>query len=296
MAGKMLEKYFKGERNMGRKVILSRKGFDGTTGGKASPIIDGKLVSLPIPRADSGDFYKNLVFSPTESYLKVMKDLGIKLYSEAHVDPDIRKSIIPQRPENWRGLFGQSGISQGILHKEKVGKGDIFLFFGWFKEVRRIGDSYQYCRHAPDIHAIFGYLEVEDVFDIQAGDSVPHWMAYHPHIREREEYGTQRNAIYMATEHFSKFPQKQGWGCFKYDKRLVLTKEGAKERSLWQLPPCFQGERNKFNCGMNKWEILENGDVEMQTKGRGDQELYISDKPEVVAWAENLISSCAVYE
>jgi hypothetical protein len=281
---------------VGRKVILSRKGFDGTTGGKASPIIDGKLVSLPIPRADSGDFYKNLIFSPTESYLKVMKDLGIKLYSEAHVDPDIRKSIIPNRPERWRGLFGQSGPSQGTLHNRQVGKGDIFLFFGWFKEVRRINGVYQYCPDAPDIHAIFGYLEVDCVFDIQAGASVPYWMKYHPHIKEREEYGTQRNAIYMATKSFSKSPQKQGWGCFRYDKRLVLTKEGAKKRSLWELPPCFQGEHENFTCGIKKWEILQNGNVEMQINGRGDQELYISDKPEVVEWAENLISSCAVYE
>ncbi|MGR7910121.1 Nmad3 family putative nucleotide modification protein [Lysinibacillus capsici] len=37
---------------MGRKVIISRKGFDGTTGGKPSPIIDNKFISLPIPRAD----------------------------------------------------------------------------------------------------------------------------------------------------------------------------------------------------------------------------------------------------
>lgn len=46
------------------RVILGRKGFDGTTGGKPSPIINNKFVSLPIPRADSGDFYKNLMFSP----------------------------------------------------------------------------------------------------------------------------------------------------------------------------------------------------------------------------------------
>ncbi|WAA12788.1 hypothetical protein [Fervidibacillus halotolerans] len=281
---------------MGRKVILSRKGFDGTTGGKASPIIDGKLVSLPIPRADSDHFYKKLVFSPTESYLKVMKDLGIKLYSEAHVDPDIRKSTIPQRPENWRGLFGQSGTSQGTLHNRQVGKGDIFLFFGWFKEAKRMNGVYQYIRNAPDIHAIFGYLEVDRVFDIKEGDPVPDWMKYHPHIRDREEYGTQRNAIYMATKSFSKFPQKQGWGCFKYDKRLVLTKKGAKKRTIWELPSCFQEERENFNSGIKIWKVLQNGNVEIQTNGRGDQELYISDNPEVVAWAENLISSCTIYE
>lgn len=98
---------------MERKVILSRKGFEGTTGGKPSPIMDNKFVSLPIPRADSGNFYKSFIYSPTESYLKVMKELGINLYSEAHLDPDFQKSILKERPEKWKELFGQSGIFSG---------------------------------------------------------------------------------------------------------------------------------------------------------------------------------------
>lgn len=280
---------------MGRKVILSRKGFDGTTGGKASPIIDGKPISLPIPRADSGDFYKELVFSPSESYLKVMQDLGIKLYSEAHVDPDIRKSVLRNRSDQWRGLFGQSGISQGTLHNRGVGEGDIFLFFGWFKEVIQVNGVWRYRPKTPDKHVIFGYLEVDQKVDIKAKSSVPAWMNYHPHIRQRKEY-EGRNAVYVATDYFSKAPDKRGWGCFKYDKRLILTKEGAKTRTVWELPPCFQGENKNFTCGIETWNILSDGCIKMQSKGRGDQEVYISENPYVVAWAEDLISSCTVYE
>lgn len=281
---------------MGRKVILSRKGFDGTTGGKASPIIDQNLISLPIPRADSGDFYKELAFSPSESYLKVMQDLGIKLYSEAHVDPDIRKSVLPNRSDQWKGLFGQSGISQGTLHNRGVGKGDIFLFFGWFKEATQVNGTWKYRPKTPDMHVIFGYLEVDQRLDIRAKSSFPAWMNYHPHINHRKEYGKQRNAVYVATERFSVYSDKPGWGCFEYNNKLVLTKEGAKSRTNWQLPPCFQGEENKFTCGIKTWNIQENGCVEMQSKGRGDQEVYISDNPDVVAWAEGLISSCSIYE
>ncbi|QQN86677.1 Nmad3 family putative nucleotide modification protein [Bacillus toyonensis] len=281
---------------MGRKVILSRKGFDGTTGGKASPILDDKFVSFPIPRADSGDFYKNLIYSSTESYLKVMKDVGINLYSEAHLDPDLKKSILKVRPENWRGLFGQSGNSQGTLHNRNVGKGDIFLFFGWFKEVRKINDIWKYCKDAPDIHAIFGYLEVDKVLDIRERDAVPVWTLYHPHIKGRKEYGTQRNNVYMATSTFSTDSNKPGWGCFKYNEQLVLTKEGTENKSFWELPPCFQNEQKKFTCAIKTWDVLENDWIEMQPSGRGDQEMYISDNPKVVAWAENLIKSCSLYE
>ena len=281
---------------MGRKVILSRKGFDGTTGGKPSPIIDGKFVSLPIPRADSGVFYKNLIFSNTESYLKVMKDLGIKFYSEAHLDPDLQKSIIEERPENWRGLFGQSGNSQGTLHNRNVGNGDIFLFFGWFKEAKKINSVWKYCKNAPDIHAIFGYLEVDKVFDIRAGEPVPEWTKYQPHIKGRKEYGKQRNSVYMATPTFSTISNKSGWGCFKYDDQLVLTKSGEKSKSIWELSPCFQNEQDNFTHSIKTWNVTDNGWIEMQTSGRGDQEMFISSSPEVVAWAENLITSCSLYE
>jgi hypothetical protein len=281
---------------MERKVIISRKGFDGTTGGKPSPIIENKFVSLPIPRADSGDFYKSLIFSPTESYLKVMKNLGIKLYSEAHLDPDLQKSIVNERPENWRGLFGQSGISQGTLHNRNVGEGDIFLFFGWFKEASKVNGVWKYSLNAPDIHAIYGYLEVDRVLDIQARDSVPTWTKYHPHIKGRREYGEQRNSVYMATETFSTNPNKPGWGSFKYSPQLVLTKDGTKTKSLWELPPCFQREQSNFTHSLKIWNVLQNECVEMQTNGRGDQEMFISSNPNVVAWAENLISSCSLNE
>jgi hypothetical protein len=281
---------------MGRKVILSRKGFDGTTGGKPSPIMDNKFVSLPIPRADSGDFYKNFIYSPTESYLKVMKDLGINLYSEAHLDPDLQKSILKERPEKWRGLFGQAGISQGTLHNRNVGKGDIFLFFGWFKEARKINGVWKYGADAPDVHAIFGYLEVDRVLDIKSRNPVPSWTKYHPHIKWRKAYGTQRNSVYMATPNFSKDSKKQGWGCFKYDKQLVLTKDGQKNRSTWMLPPCFQGEQDSFTHALKTWNVMPNGWVEMQPNGRGDQEMYISSNPQVVKWAEQLITSCPIYE
>ncbi|MBO4456467.1 MAG: hypothetical protein J5802_01965 [Butyrivibrio sp.] len=40
------------------KIILSRKGFDSTNGGCASPIMpDGTLLSMPIPSDESNDVW-----------------------------------------------------------------------------------------------------------------------------------------------------------------------------------------------------------------------------------------------
>ncbi|MCA1040532.1 hypothetical protein LCM00_13545 [Bacillus infantis] len=280
---------------MARKVIISRKGFDSTTGGKPSPILDNKFVSLPIPRADSGDFYKDLKYSRDEDYLKVMKDLGINLFSEAHLDPDLQKSILKERPERWRGLFGQSGISEGTLRNRFVGEGDLFLFFGWFKKARKVNGVWRYSKDVPDVHAIFGYLEVDRVLDIKARKPVPSWTTYHPHIKKRSDYGNKRNTVYVASKKFSTHPRKAGWGTFMYDNELILTKQNATSKSFWELPSVFKGEQKQFTHNVNVWNELPNGRIEMQTNGRGDQEMYISSNPEVVKWAEDLIKSCSTY-
>lgn len=269
-------------------MILSRKGFDGSTGGKPSPIFGERLATFHIPRADTGIFYKDLLFTETESYLDVMKDLGIKSFSETHLDPDLDSSIRDHRMKGWRGLFGQSGISQGTLLNRNVGPGDLFLFFGWFKQVEKVEGVYRYIPHAPDLHVIFGYLEVDEVIDVNADKEIPDWAEYHPHIQAREELKNKRNVIYVANHDFSKDGNKRGWGSFSYRDQLVLTQEGAKNRTEWKVPLCFRDEQAKFTHNIKRWEEEMNG-IRMQTSGRGDQEMYVSDNKEVVNWAENLI-------
>jgi len=100
----------------------------------------------------------------------------------------------------------------------------------------------------------------------------------------------------MATSTFSTHPDKPGWGCFKYDSQLVLTKDGEENKSYWELPPCFRNEKGNFTHSLKSWKVMSNECVEMQTYGRGDQEMYISSNPKVVDWAENLITSCSLYE
>lgn len=225
-----------------------------------------------------------------------MKDLGIKLFSEAHVDPDLNKSILKDRPSNWRGLFGQSGGAQATLHNENVREGDIFLFFGCFQEATKLNGKWKYVNNSPEIHSIFGYLEVDKVYDISAGDSVPEWAEYHPHIKNKEDYGQQRNSVYMATNTFSKDPSKPGWGTFEYNTKLTLTKSGAKLKSIWELPPCFKNEAGNFKQANKDWKINELGNVEFQQIGRGSQEVFFSENPEVIAWVETLIKTCNIYE
>lgn len=278
-----------------KKIILSRKGFDDSTGGNPSPIINGKLVSLPIPRVESNIFYKNFFFDKQTNYLKVMRDLNINFFSEAHLDPDLRKSVLIDRPDKWRGLFGQSDKAQISLLKRKINHGDIFLFFGWFRQAKNENGVYSYAKNAPDIHAIFGYLEVDEMLDLHSEDPIPKWALYHPHINEKHIYEKKENGLYIATEHATFNINKKGWGCFYNNEQLILTKKGQHKRSVWELPPIFKGEEDKFQaCTM--FTHLPNKNIEVNFKGRTNQELYISDNKHVVEWAENLINTCKTYE
>ena len=101
------------------KIILSRKGFDNTYGGCASPILpDGTMLSMPIPSEDDDILYSQLQYKEI-NYADMLKQLNprIKNITTCHLDPDIRPDIRIKSPENWMPAFGQIGSAQGLVEK-----------------------------------------------------------------------------------------------------------------------------------------------------------------------------------
>lgn len=275
-----------------RKIILSRKGFDGTTGGKASPIYNNRFISIPIPHEGTGIFYKNLNFDKKNSYIKVMKDLGINMYSEAHLDPDLRKSVLNNRHSQWRAIFGQSNKAQTHLLKNNLKPGDLFLFFGWFKKAELSKGKFKYQEKSIDVHAIFGYLEIGDIIKVNSGKEILKFAQYHPHVICREEMD-ENNTLYLATQKSSIDSSKPGAACFKYNQTLVLTKDGE-NKSVWELPICFKGK--KFNAKMEENVDNKKNTITIKPKGRTMQEVFISDDKQIIEWATNLIKKNQIYD
>ena len=63
------------------KIILSRKGFDSSYGGGASPILpNGDLLSIPIPAGsqETGILYVDLQYG-NRSYVSLMNELGSEI-------------------------------------------------------------------------------------------------------------------------------------------------------------------------------------------------------------------------
>lgn len=274
------------------KIILSRKGFDSKHGGVPSIIYDNKFVSFPIPEKGGGTAYKDLIFDSCFRFDKVLEDLGADCYREQlHLDPDLRHSAIENRLKKWRPAFGQEGSAQGVLKKCGVEKDDIFLFFGWFRDAAKDSNAvFSYRKDSRDIHAIFGYLQVDKVINVDR-DGIPVGLIKHPHIAMHESYDD--NYLYVAREYLSFDNTKPGYGTFEFDNRLVLTKKGE-NRSVWELPPAFLGEGNSFNI-KNELKRLPNNNVELRVKGIGSQEMYVSSKTAVVDWAKSLVAGCKTY-
>ncbi|MCM2534817.1 hypothetical protein NDK43_23850 [Neobacillus pocheonensis] len=260
---------------MPRKVILSRKGFDSKSGGWPSFIYGNRLVSLPIPGGGSGIFYNQLQFDSNTPLSVVMQQVGIAPYNECHLDPDLQQSFHAERPKNWKAAFGQADQFEKRLKKYGVGTGDIFLFYGWFRAIRSVNGSYQYIKGAPNLHVIYGYMEMEEVFDLtDPGKKAPSYLVQHPHVVFREKY-KNANRIYVGTNA----------GIFYFHDSLVLTRKGE-TRSRWELPSFF--EKEPF-MGARTIDQLPNANIGIDFRGRNNQELLITSTKEVVEWAEQLI-------
>jgi hypothetical protein len=138
------------------KIILSRKGFDSSYGGVASPIFpDGALLSLPIPDARGPVTYQDLTWGQHQlgKVVAALTRGRIDFAAHAHLDPDLYSQICSRAP-GWRPLFGQDGAAQSHLANQGVGVGDLFLFFGWFRAVEQPSGYYCFVKQAPDQHLI----------------------------------------------------------------------------------------------------------------------------------------------
>ncbi|WP_215224522.1 Nmad3 family putative nucleotide modification protein [Echinicola shivajiensis] len=263
------------------RIILSRKGFDMQYGGQPSPILpDGTLLSLPIPENAESLTYKELNHNG-QSYLDIIKALNpkssITAKSGCHLDPDLIKETI-FRGENWSPLFGQIGAAQGHLAKSGVSKGDLFLFFGTFRQTEMVNGVLSYVKNAPDVHLIFGYLEVGRIHG--CFEDFEEHLKYHPHAQERFR-GRGNNCIYEASEKLSLLPELSGASVLKYHGDLQLTKKGY-SKSRWELPEFFR----ELTISYHSEKSFKVDYFQSAAKG---QEFVIEANGELIDWAKTLI-------
>jgi hypothetical protein len=282
------------------KLILSRKGFDSANGGCASPILDGDLLcSLPIPDANAVTTYAEISFNGA-SVGPIVRSLTrgrIAGRDRAHLDPDLRRDAIP-RARGWRPIFGQAGAAQSHLARHGVGVGDLFLFFGWFRRAERRGGELRYVRDAPDLHVIFGWLQVGQVHRVtnDLARELP-WAKDHPHLIERERYSN--NTVYAARDRLTLAGSGlRGAGVFTHvADRLILTQPTPYlGRSTWRLPRWFHprgGATLSRHGRADRWRVRGDS-VQLRSVPIGQEFVLDLDRyPEAMRWLSEIFRGVA---
>lgn len=199
---------------------------------------------------DLGDDYARFVRDPAR---------------RAHLDPDLVTALQP-RDGGWRGLFGQCGAAASHLLGRGVGAGDLFLFFGLFREATADG----FARGAKPFHAIWGYLEVAE--RVNGSDAAPTWARNHPHFADPER--GRPNVVFVA--------RAGGFGLFRYRDELRLTRPGSTRVTDWRLPECFDSVELTYHSTR-----AEAGSLRAASRG---QEFVCEANNDVAAWARNLVA------
>ena len=211
------------------KIILSRKGFDSTSGGVPSPIFpDGRMLSLPIPDKQSHISYEEICGCESATMGELVEQLAsIPRTHRAHLDPDLLSQSIP-RLNGWRPIFGQAGSSEGHLHNQHVGRGDVFLYFGLYRRVEESSQGWRYVRDARAMHVLFGWLQVAERIPVSSWPSPERWALYHPHFARSPH---RSNVIYVSDKHLH-LPHHAskdiaGAGTFQfYSQQLPIDRPG----------------------------------------------------------------------
>lgn len=271
------------------KVIISRKGVDSGSGGMASPIMENRLLSLPIPDSRSAIRYSSIQDQSGVSYGALISQLSGKRLTYAHLDPDLTSGD-QSRMKGWKPTFGQCNASLSHLKGEGVGVGDLFLFFGWFRESELVQGRWRFKPKGLSAHVIYAWMEVGEIIDLTT-QVTPDWAVNHPHCQPTFTHNSGGNALFVAKEHSKFWEGKPGAGIFSLEESFQLTEPGSPRRSDWQLPGCFfdEDEMCTLSYHRHKKGVLDVDTRKFKIKAANRGQEFVGERnSEVEKWVRSL--------
>jgi hypothetical protein len=282
------------------KIILSRKGIDSSvsSGKSPSPILpDGRMISLPICDKNSSVSYGDIRWQEYNLGVLVEELTGgrIPAWFNAHLDPDINCDSLPRCP-GWMPIFGQTAAAQGHLRNCGIGHGDVFLFWGLFRDTVFDSGKLKWNKKSRLRHVLWGWLQIDDVLSVDACDQPKYkWAEYHPHFQRSRD---PSNTVYIARKKLA-IPGVTkgiaGAGVFsKFSKQLQLTAATAETPCLWELPQWFFPRDGKcpltYHSNMMRWH-KKRTTVQLDTVSRG-QEFVLNTReyPEAIEWLHDILA------
>ena len=244
------------------RIVFSRKGFDSASGGGPSPIVAGRPVTLPIPAAES--------LSRTTYDALGLGDHSAKA-SRGRLGAGSLCHHDPMFLDGGQVLLGQCGAAQTHLANQQVGTGDVFLFFGLFRE-----DA------SKPHHRLFGYLRVAEVLPLATMDSArkaglaalgfPHALALHA--------SNGNDTLYRG----------RGGQASHASDALRLTEDGASPTN-WRVPEWLAEVGLSYHDNPARW--TEPGRLNSVARG---QEFVadVGDRTDAHRWLEAIVAEMEI--
>jgi hypothetical protein len=258
-------------------------------------------LSFPIPDKNSGILYREIRTDAGnyENVYQILSDLSgskIKENYMAHLDPDLCSNSFP-RDKGWRPVFGQQAQSLSHLKNNSVGEGDLFLFFGLFRETEYVAGKLQYRKGTKPFHAIFGYLLVDRVVDLN--DELPDdldWLKYHPHMKIKGA----NNSIFISAKKLPVSGRNYcGAGTFKDFSEDIRLSSNSGSASTWKLPSWFypySGDKPPltYHSDNSRWKLFDDY-TELSSVCSG-QEFVLDAKyyPEIFSWLDSIFKNMQI--
>jgi hypothetical protein len=250
------------------------------------------MVSLPIRDKQSPIRYADIKIdgesiAPLVSRVthgRILPDYG------AHLDPDLSVGSLP-RLNGWRPIFGQTGSAQGHLNNNRVQPGDMFLFFGLFRQTTFENGELTWVKGSKLVHVIWGWLQIAEILPVDISkERLYDWAQYHPHCCWEAD---KNNVLYIASRHLS-FGQivlkdVPSAGIFpKFSESRQLTAPLAPNTSLWRLPEWFFPRNGRrpltYHSNMERWRMTAEG-AELKAVAKGQEFILDCDEyPEALSW------------
>ncbi|MEQ1759422.1 MAG: hypothetical protein ABL986_13960 [Vicinamibacterales bacterium] len=282
------------------KVVLSRKGFDSKFGGVPSPVLpDGRMISLCIPDKDAPVAY-DVIHRDEIKVSRLVEDLTrgrIPPHYRAHLDPDLDRHAV-ERPPGWRPIFGQSGAALGHLHKQGVGPGDLFLFFGWFRAAESLGGRWRYVPGSAPVHAVWGWMLIGAVHSCGSPPpDVSAWAASHPHLsgaHPKDEVFVAANELHINGKNLP------GAGLFTSRPERILTAPGG-TRSNWRLPAWMHPDAGHATLSCHgdprRWSSIDSDACGLRSAPIGQEFVLNTTRQDIIeGWLEGVFADVKISE
>lgn len=171
----------------------------------------------------------------------------------------------PMFLDNGRAILGQCGAAQTHLERHGVGVGDIFVFFGLFREL-----------DGKPHHRVFAYLQVEEVLPLTSASPA--------RLAELERLGVP-HAIGLHAANDTVYLGKGSTARRASDALRLTVPEGPP--SLWRVPGWLRETGLSYHDRADRWR---EGD-RLQSVARGQEFVAdIGEREDARRWLAGIIA------